>query len=402
MTLKILLVVLCWGLAQAQPGTLLEVTYAGVLTAAQINQATAGRFSNNGVQAPAAQNDVDSYIVVFESTDLDENATPVTAQIFVPRGPADERSTFVFGAGSTGLVEACAPSRNYIENRTWDTYTAYTLAYAGQGFVSVVPNYMGFFVVGELQPYFSLEAEGRVMLDGARAVRSLSESSLEGEAFVPSDATFVAGFSQGGHAAFAAADLAASYAPELELSGILGFGATTDLENLFREFTYAAPWIVYAYDTFFPGRIDPADILLPAYANDLANDAERMCVGGAQNYYPSNPASLYTPEFASALTDGSLADTFPDLFELFAENDAGVSAHALPSLLLQGVDDPVVTLDSQNAFVAELCEAGSPVRYPNYLRTRHETRYIGFNEAITWMNALAAGEAPPDDCGNLP
>lgn len=389
---------LCWGLAHAQPGTLLEVTYAGTLTAAQIDQATAGRFSNNGVQAPAAQNDVDSYIVVFESTDLDGDPTPITAQIFVPRG-LDRPSTFVFGAGSTGLVEACAPSRNYVENRTWETYSAYTLAYAGQGFVSVVPNYMGFFVVGELQPYFSLEAEGRVLLDAARATRSLSDS--EGEVTL-GDATFVAGFSQGGHAAFAAADLAQTYAPELNISGVLGFGASTNLENLFREFTYVAPWVVYAFDTYFPERIDPADILLPAYANNLANDAERLCVGGAQNYYPANPANLYTPDFAAALQEGNLADSFPEVYNLFTENDAGVSGHALPSLLLQGVDDPVVTLSSQNAFVAELCETSSPVRYPNYLRTRHETRYIGFNEAITWMSALAAGEPPPDDCGNLP
>jgi hypothetical protein len=42
------------------------------------------------------------------------------------------------------------------------------------------------------------------------------------------------------------------------------------------------------------------------------------------------------------------------------------------------------------------------VRYPNYLRTRHETRYIGFEEALAWMRARVADEPSPDDCDIVP
>ena len=186
------------------------------------------------------------------------------------------------------------------------------------------------------------------------------------------------------------------------MSGVVGFGATTDLTALFREFTYVAPWVVYAYDTFFPERIAPSDILLGGYASQLETDAERFCVGGVQNYYPTDPAALYTPEFAEALGSDELETRFPEIYKLFAENDAGLAGHELPALMLQGVDDPVVTFETQTAFVEQLCERGSPVRYPNYLRTRHETRYIGFATATEWMNALANGDDAPSDCDALP
>ncbi len=381
--------------AQAEPGDLLEVMRTATIEPADIGRVSGGRFRNNGGEMPRAQYAVTAYLMVFESTDLDGEPTPVTAQVFVPGLEGAERPMFVFGPGSTGLVEACAPSWEYVQNGSWDTYGAYTLAYAGQGFVSVMPNYMGFFVEGELQPYFSREAEGRVMLDAARAAEALLET--EGIPLTLS-AVFVGGYSQGGHAAFAAADLWRDYAPEVDLRGVVGFGPTTRLADVFREFTYVAPWVVYAYNAFFGDRIDPADILAEPYLSRLPEDAERFCVLGVQDYYPPQPGSLFQPPFAEALLEGTLAEAYPSVAELFRENDAGLAGHSVPAVILQGVDDPVVPLETQNAFVNDLCRAGSRVRYPNYLRTRHETRYIGFAEAIGWMEALAAGEEPPSDC----
>lgn len=394
----LLAALLTLGLSWAQPGSVSSATRTARLRPADISRLTAGRFQNNGVPAPRPQNDVIIYLMTFESTDLDGNPITITAQLFVPVIDAAEAPLFIFAPGSTGLSEACAPSRPYVQNRGWETYSAYTLAYAGQGFISVMPNYMGFFNDDIIQPYFVRVAEGRVMLDAARATAALLAEAGLGLA---ASGVFVGGFSQGGHAALATADLHAEYAPEVPLLGVLGFGATTQLEDLFREFPFVAPWVLHAYATFFPGKFDPADILAEPYASRLASDAERLCIEGVQSYYPGNPAALYTPAFYAALTSDALAAEFPGLQALFAENNAGLSGHQLPVIILQGVDDPVVTLSSQNRFVGQLCALGSPVRYPNYLRTRHETRYIGFDEAIAWMRALVAGEAPPSDCNAL-
>jgi predicted esterase len=379
----------------AQPGTILELSGTGAYTPAQIDGLTAGRFRNNGGTPPGAAYTVDTYLLRYESTWPDGAPAEITAQLFVPRGLGDAVDLFAFAPGSTGLVEACAPSRPFVDRRAFGTYNAYTLAYAGQGYAALMPNYMGFFDVGTIQPYFHRVAEGRSVLDGLRA----AEAALE-RLGVGADlrAGFVGGYSQGGHAAFAAADLHASYAPDARLDGVVGFGPTTDLEAVLFDFTYVAPWVIYSYDTFFPDRIDPTDVLREPYLSSLVADAERLCIGGAQSYYPSVPEGLFAIEFGRSLVNGTLAQTHPELAELFSENDAGVAGHGLPAVILQGEDDPVVDIEFQNAFVAELCERGSRVAYPNYVDTRHETRYIGFPDAIAWMQTVAAGEAAPSDC----
>ena len=156
--------------------------------------------------------------------------------------------------------------------------------------------------------------------------------------------------------------------------------------------------MLYSYNTFFGDRIDLAQVLAEPWLDSFVADAERLCVLGAQAYYPSTPENLFTPAFTKALEMNTLADAYPDIFELFGENNAGETAHGIPAVILQGVNDPVVSLESQNAFVKTLCENGSWVRYPNYLRTRHETRYIGFQDAMAWMESVANGEEPPSDC----
>lgn len=383
--------------AAAQPGTLLNVEDTGVYAPGQVDGQVAGRFRNNGETAPQAETAVHTYLIQFESTWPDGEPAPITAQLYVPEQPADPQHLLVFGPGSTGLVEMCAPSRQFVDNRSFDTYTAYTLAYAGQGSFAIVPNYMGFFDEGVIQPYFDKVAEGRVMLDAIRAatgvLRELGVVADEGQ--LPA---FVAGYSQGGHAAFAAADLHGEYAPETNLLGVVGFGPSTIMSNLFLEFTYVSPWVIHAANAFSPELLDPAQLLVEPYLSNLSSDAERLCILEAQQYYPGSPDALFTPAFVAALRNGTLEQEFPAVAQFFARNDAGLAGHGFPAIILQGVDDPVVHLDSQDEFVRGLCERDSAVRYPNYLRTRHETRYIGFRDALEWMKSLAGGAPAPSDC----
>lgn len=388
------------GAAQRAPGTVVELIPTGPLTPAQIDARTSGRFRNDGERPPQAVTTVDTYLMRYVSRWADGTEAEALAQLIIPRAPlrtetGDSGVLLAFAPGSTGLVEACAPSRGIVEGGGYETYGATTLAYAGQGFVAVMPNYLGFFDVGTLQPYFVADAEAHAVLDALRATpRALSQLGVD----LPLEHAFAGGYSQGGHAVFAAADRVADYAPEVPLAGVLGFGATTRVDAVFEEFTYVAPWILYAWSAFYPDRVDPSAVLLPGYARQLADDAERLCIAGVQRYYPSDPDALFLPEFLSALRAGALADYDPELAELMEINDAGLAGHGLPAMVLQGVNDPVVDITTQDRFVAALCERGSAVRYPNYLRTRHETRYIGFRDAIGWMRALAGGEAPPSDC----
>jgi predicted esterase len=380
--------------AQTPPGTLLALQPLGGLTGAQVDGNVAGRFRGDGETPPRARTGVDAYLLRFATTGPDGGAALAQAQLFVPRA-ATEDALLAFAPGSTGSDASCSPSSVRLRGGNVETYGATALAYAGQGLPTVMPDYLGATGPDAVQPYFVATAEATVVLDALRAAtRALAELAPD---LTVADA-FVAGFSQGGHAAFAAADRAAVYAREVPLSGVVGFGPSGDLDTLFRSFHYTAPWVVRAYEAAYPGRIDRNDVLVAAYANSLDADARRLCVLGAQSYYPADPAFLYTPEFHAALFGGTLGQDFPEWRALFDANDTGVRPHGVPVAIFQGVDDPVAPLAVQDALVERLCALGSPVRYANYLRTRHETRYIGFRDALAWMRALAADQPPVDDC----
>ncbi len=382
-------------------GEILEVSLVETLSPSSIDTLMPELFTD--IPAPAARYTVDSYLMRLESTYLDGKPTPVTVQVFVPRfSGREKRIIYVFAPGTTGLRDACRPSREHIAGIHWGLYRTHVLSHAGQGTIGVLPDYMGF---GDpdpshRQPYMSVVAEGRVMLDAIRAVQEFLSRKYSQN--VSGTAVFVAGFSQGGHAAFAAADLRARYAPKVRIDGIIGYGPSTDIEALFREFPVVAPMAIYTFSRIYGrDRFDPDRILAPRWAATLEKDVTRQCVGGMQSYYPAAARDLFRPEFAESLLNGTLKEKYPMIEKILRENSPGLSGHKVPALILEGSDDVVVSVKSQEAFVRALCRTGCPVTYSLYKGRRHDTRQIGFKEARAWMERRARGERPETSCGSF-
>lgn len=382
-------------------GDMLAVSLVEALSPSNIDMLMPELFTD--VPAPAARYTVDSYLMRLESTYLDGKPTPVTVQVFVPRfSGREKRILYVFAPGSTGLRDACRPSREHIAGIHLGLYRTHVLSHVGQGVIGVLPDYMGF---GDpdpahLQPYMSVVAEGRVMLDAIRAVREFLSRKYSQN--VSGTAVFVAGFSQGGHAAFAAADLRARYAPKVRIDGIIGYGPSTDVEALFREFPEVAPMAIYTFSRIYGrDRFDPDRILAPKWAATLEKDVTRQCVGGMQSYYPASPRDLFRAEFAESLLRGTLREKYPEVEKILRENSPGLSGHRVPALILEGSDDVVVSVKSQEAFVRALCRTACPVKYSLYKGRRHDTRQIGFKEARAWMERRALGESPETSCGSF-
>jgi pimeloyl-ACP methyl ester carboxylesterase len=312
----------------------------------------------------------------------------------------ERRPVYVFAPGSTGLVEPCRPSNEHVAGIHWGYYRSHVLAIASQGVIGILPDYVGFGDPERVQPYFSSAAEGQTLLDAIRAVRSYFKSHPA--KVLPAPGAFVAGYSQGGHAAFAAADLNSRYAPDVRIAGVIGYGPTTNPEVLFREFTVVAPMVVYTYSKLYgKERFDPADILAEPWLSNLEDDVTRQCVGGMQSYYPWQPRKLFNPRFADALLSGRLAESFPKIDAILRENSSGLSRHRIPALILQGSEDVVIRFTSQDAFVRALCRAGSAVTYLRFPGSRHDTRQIGFAEVLKWMDEITRRARPKSNCGEF-
>ncbi|MBN1836534.1 MAG: hypothetical protein JW820_11835 [Spirochaetales bacterium] len=388
----------------ARAGNLVSVELIETLSTKAVDREVGTLFE--GHRAPVARFEVDCYLIRYESRYPDGQRATITAQLFRPRLPGTSpEAAYVFAPGTTGMVDACRPSREHIAGIRWGLYRAHVLAFAGQGIVGMLPDYMGLGEPDRLQPIYNAVAEGRMMLDAVRAMHGLLER-VDGDAWdgaprrSPNPAVFVAGFSQGGHAAFAAADLRRSYARDVRLAGVIGYGPTTDLEALLREFPVVAPMAVYGFSRAYGvERFDPARILRDRWAADLAEDVVRQCVGGMQSYYPWSARELFRPEFAEALLEGRLAEAYPSIHRILRRHSTGLSGHRVPSLILQGGDDVVVSAASQERFVARLCASGSPVMYLHYGASRHDTRQVGFFDTLRWMQRLARGGPAPSNCG---
>jgi pimeloyl-ACP methyl ester carboxylesterase len=379
-----------------QPGRLTQVTFRETLEPNEIRQLAATIYGQYGV--PSLVFSVDTYDVRYLTTDMDGSLTEVVAQIFVPvYAVPTERPLYVFGSGTTGLADQCAPS----QNDSYGFYRPYMLTYASRGFIGIFPDYLGFNDNSRPQLYFNAQAEAHVLLDAIRAVNEFFET--HDKVVVPSPHTFVAGYSQGGHAAFAAADLRPEYAPEVVLTGIIGFGATTNVERLLRDGPYYAPYIVQSYrHTYGDALFNPSSILATRWLDTLDSVASVQCVTEAQSFYPFDAAQIYAPAFREALYSDRLGEAFPDIKAILDSNRTGLSGHGIPSLIVQGAQDVIVTNATQRQFVRELCSTGAPVEYLELPGVRHRfTRAAGFEQSIAWMDTLVRGATPPDSCANF-
>ncbi len=378
-------------------GTVLERRPPDRYQPGQINQIMA-RLYPPGTSLPA-RFPVDRHVIRFFSTDGSGAPLEIVAQLFVPAADAAPAlPVLVYGAGTTGLGDACAPSREQPTVRTWGDYQAHMLSYATQGTIAILPDYAGFHDETRLQAYFIADLEARVLLDAARAVYAFFGSAPG--PVTPQEVVFFAGYSQGGHAAFAAREAAPSYAPDVPIKGVIGHGASTDVGALLRDSPYFAPYVLYSYaDYYGPQAVDVSRLLLPRWLPTLRADVTTRCIDAMPGYYGNDARQLYQPAFREALYNDRLGESFPGLQEALARNNAGLVPSAVPALVLQGGADPIVTAQTQGAFVARLCAAGGRVTYRTYANVHHfQTRQVGFKDTLAWMQTLLAGNAPPTSC----
>ena len=144
-------------------------------------------------------------LLLYRSTATNGSAIAVSGTVAIPKGTAPKGGWPVisWAHGTTGIADACAPSRS-------DAFGGYDHALLNRwlkaGYAVVRTDYEGLGTPGD-HPYLIGVSEGRSVLDMVRAARKL-DSNI-GKRVV------IAGHSQGGHAALWAASLQRKWTPEL-------------------------------------------------------------------------------------------------------------------------------------------------------------------------------------------
>jgi hypothetical protein len=321
--------------------------------------------------------------MMYVSESLEGEPIVVTGTALVPAGeaPAGGRPVLTIAHGTSGIADECAPSKDPV---------ATELSLMGQfvdaGYLVVLSDYEGLGTPGR-HPYLVGESEGRGVLDGALAARELPDAEA-------GDTLSIFGYSQGGHGALWAGQLAADWAPDYELVGTVAGAPATELPVIFSAagslpiagFLYM---IIAGFAEAYP-EADPGLVLTPAGEAELPQ-VDEGCVGEVIEHFADTPnAELLKP---------GLAEVEP-WADLEAANDPGRLATDSPILIVHSAADNVVPATLSQLLVQRMCGEGQVVERRVYDKGQGHVEAVpdAVNDGFEWLQQRAAGGEPVSTC----
>ncbi|WP_255277145.1 lipase family protein [Actinomadura madurae] len=156
---------------------------------------------------------VKSWQVLYRSETADGRPTAVSGMVLVPAKAwtgLGNRPLLSYAVGTRGLGDACAPS--YTLTRGLDYEELFIADALSRGWAVAVTDMEGLGTPGR-HTYEVGRSQGKALLNVARAAQRLPDAGLGG------GPVGLWGYSQGGTSSGWAAELAATYAPELAIKG---------------------------------------------------------------------------------------------------------------------------------------------------------------------------------------
>ncbi len=325
--------------------------------------------------------------VLYRSTGLSGEPIAVSAVVVVPdKPPAEGRAVVAWAHPTTGVARKCAPS--LMLDAVMPTITGLAEMIA-RGYVVVATDYPGLGTAGE-HPYLVGVSEGRAVLDSVRAARALTGA---GNRFA------VWGHSQGGHAALWTAELARSYAPDLDLVGIAAAAPASELAALFDDdlgttagqvLTALSLWSwSRVYDTALASVVQP-------HAIKPVGEIGGQCVYGFVDLIVDASADS---ALASGFLKGNPAAIAPWSTYLADSTPAGSTVTWPPVFIAQGSADRIVDPPVTTDFAIRLCNRGVYLRYFTVPGATHDViADVSAKDAVDWIADRFAGKLAPSDC----
>jgi pimeloyl-ACP methyl ester carboxylesterase len=340
--------------------------------------------------------------VLYRSVGVDGSAVAVSGLVVAPVSPAtpaedrlaasdQERPVLAFAHGTTGIADGCAPSRRLAAGAATlvDRLQLSALAaLASNGWVVTATDYEGLGTAG-VHPFGVGEPAGRSVLDSVRAVQQLS-----GTGAGPGSAAMIWGHSQGGGAALFAAELAATYAPEVRVVGAVAGAPAAELRALTTSIL-SGPNVglgvlsAVGFAAAYP-ELDLRNVLTPD-GLALAAKARTACVEAIAVEAAGQPVAHW-------FRKGTAVDaTFADLLE---RNSPGRQPTAVPVLVVHGQADELVPVETSAALVRRMCASGdTAVHRVVYPGADHASVVISsLGDVVAWLHARLAGAPVATDC----
>jgi pimeloyl-ACP methyl ester carboxylesterase len=344
---------------------------------------------------------VTTWRVLYRSVGVNGGPAAVSGLVVAPVSPATpaedlrrstgtERPVLAYAHGTTGIADACAPSRRLVAGTGTlvDRIELSALAaLAANGWVVTATDYEGLGTAGT-HPFGVGDSAGRSVLDAVRAAERLS-----GTGAGPASATMIWGHSQGGGAALFAAELAPAHAPELRLVGAVAGAPAAELRAL-TDAILAGPNVGLAVMTAvgFAAAHPELDLrdLLTDDGLALAAQARTACVETIVAEAARQPAAHW---FRGGV---GVTPPFADLLE---RNSPGRRPTPVPVLIVHGQADQLIPVETSAALLRRLCAAGDVAHRIVYPGADHASVVISSTpDVMAWLQARLAGAPVQNDC----
>ncbi|WP_419922431.1 lipase family protein [Candidatus Poriferisodalis sp.] len=326
--------------------------------------------------------DLDGWRVTYLSTGVHGDLVEVSGLVFAPPGVPAGSPVVAWAHGTTGVADICAPSV------THPAESGIPMAIAAAGHIVAATDYEGLGTPGT-HPYLVGESEGRSTIDIVRAVGQMDIGA--------SDRYVVWGLSQGGHAALWTGQIAPSYAPELDLAGVVAAAPAADIDGLMNTVGTTAQG--FAVMAAFAMAAAYDDVNLEDYFSAAAIDhmavIEQGCTGevfGA--FFEFEADGMRNPSGWDGINPiGPLAEA------LAANQAGGVPITDSPVLFVQGWADSIVAPESVRALHGAYCSQGTHATLEVYPNGGHvDTTLTFLSETLGWVSDRLTGADAPRGC----
>jgi len=328
--------------------------------------------------------------MLYSTTRPDGSPAIASAIVVAPLPSGRPFPLIAYAHGTSGIRPGCAPS---MFADPFPNVPGYPRLLQ-EGWAYVATDYSGLGTEGR-HFYLVGEDEARAVLDSINAARKIPGLALSGQ-------TVVWGHSQGGHAALWAGMIAPRYAPAVPLAGVAAVAPASDLAKLieaarsskFGEIISA--YVVAGYDWAYPQAGTWSYV--EGWLRALASDMSRRCI---------EPRALIASLIeARMIPQGGLFATSPSAGEFGRRLDENTprGPYAMPVLIAQGRDDPLILPSIQDGFVKRLCDNGQTVDYQSYPGEDHisivQPGSPLIPRLIEWTTARLRGVAATSTCAN--
>jgi hypothetical protein len=330
--------------------------------------------------------------ILYTSTDARwrSGIIPVSGTLYLPKRAAPQGGwpLVAWAHGTLGASDRCAPSWSRHRPRDGE----YINNWLEQGFAVVATDYQGLGGPGP-HPYLNWGAEGRSVLDAARAALGQSNGQI-------ANTIIITGQSQGSGASLGATRLAPSYAPDLNIKASIATGIISAFppadkkpsseQSFARSVPPQLTILMMIGGALGDDAIKPDD-LVTEVGKPLLQAAREGCNAELAQVVRSNGLTL-----ANSLKDPEIAD------RLSAIIDMSPVRMPVPVFLATGLADKSIYPQRQYAAVAALCAAGSHVVWKAYAGVSHNgTVHAAYPDELAFVQAALAGNPMQSNCASI-